>query len=49
EVGGNIIAGTDKEKIVESVSIMINNNKKWTNPFGDGTSGKKIIDILLDR
>jgi UDP-N-acetylglucosamine 2-epimerase (non-hydrolysing) len=46
EVGGNILAGTDTEKIEESVSIMLQNKRSWKNPFGDGTSGKQILDII---
>lgn len=48
EVGGNVLAGTDVEKIKDCVSVMLQNNKKWANPFGDGKSGEKIIDILFE-
>jgi UDP-N-acetylglucosamine 2-epimerase (non-hydrolysing) len=48
QVGGNILAGTDKERIAASVSIMLKNNKSWKNPFGDGSSGKKIVDLLVN-
>jgi len=47
QVGGNLLAGTDKERIAASVSIMLKNNKSWKNPFGDGSSGKKIVDLLV--
>ena len=46
DVGANMIAGTDKEKILKSAKTMINKSARWENPFGDGTSGKKIIEIL---
>ena len=46
DVGSNILAGTNPEKIIESTSIMYDNNKEWDNPFGDGTAGKKIVNIL---
>ena len=46
EVGGNIIAGTNPEKILECVNIMLKREKNWENPFGDGKTGKKIMDIL---
>jgi len=49
DVGSNILAGTTPEKIIESTSIMYDNNKEWDNPFGDGTSGKKIIKILREH
>lgn len=46
DVGANILAGTNPEKIAEFVSIMINKKEVWKNPFGNGTSGKEIVDIL---
>lgn len=49
EVGGNILAGANQDKIFESVSIMLKNDKRWENPFGDGTSGKQIISILEEK
>jgi UDP-N-acetylglucosamine 2-epimerase (non-hydrolysing) len=49
DVGSNIIAGTNPENILKSVSIMLDRKKGWENPFGEGNSGKKIIDILMER
>jgi UDP-N-acetylglucosamine 2-epimerase (non-hydrolysing) len=46
ESGSNILAGTNPEKIVECVSIMYEKNKKWTNPYGPGDAGKKIVTII---
>jgi UDP-N-acetylglucosamine 2-epimerase (non-hydrolysing) len=46
EVGSNIISGTDPEKILEATKIGYAHNKTWTNPFGDGNSSQKIIEIL---
>jgi len=46
DVGANILAGTNPEKIAEFVSIMMNKKEVWKNPFGNGTSGKEIVDIL---
>lgn len=45
-VGANVLAGAYPENIVECASVMFTKKKDWGNPFGDGTSGKKIIDIL---
>lgn len=45
-VGANLIGGTNPETILKCVSQMIQNDKTWINPFGDGTSGKQIVDIL---
>lgn len=46
DVGSNVLAGVDPNKIVECVSLMFNRKKKWENPFGDGTAGEKIVNIL---
>ena len=48
DVGGNVLAGLNPEKILECTKIMLNKEKEWSNPFGDGDSGKKIIDIVND-
>jgi UDP-N-acetylglucosamine 2-epimerase (non-hydrolysing) len=49
DVGSNILAGANPEKIVESVSIMFENQKGWKNPFGDGKTGREILNILEER
>lgn len=58
EVGGNIIAGTDTEKIVKSAGLMLKKKINWhapamagaespgNSPFGKGNSGKLIVEIL---
>lgn len=46
DVGSNVLAGVNPKKIIECVSMMFDNNKEWDNPFGDGTAGKKIVNIL---
>jgi UDP-N-acetylglucosamine 2-epimerase (non-hydrolysing) len=48
EVGSNILAGTNPKKILECVSFMCENNKKWINPFGSGKAGEQIIAILKE-
>ena len=47
EVGCNILAGTNPDKILECTKIMVTTKKGWKNPFGDGNSGKKIVEKLL--
>ncbi len=46
EVGANILAGNNSDKVLESVKLMLNRENNWVNPFGDGRAGKRIIDIL---
>lgn len=45
EVGSNFLAGVNPEKILDGVKEMVV-KRNWENPFGDGRSGKRIIDIL---
>ena len=49
EVGSNMIAGTNPNKIIECVNIMLNKERNWENPFGDGKTGKRIMDILQEK
>jgi UDP-N-acetylglucosamine 2-epimerase (non-hydrolysing) len=45
DAGSNMLAGTDPVKIMDSTRKMLDSDATWKNPFGDGTSGKKIVDI----
>ncbi len=49
DVGANMLAGTDPERILEASKAMVSVERGWVNPFGDGTAGQKIIKILLDK
>ncbi|HTM56964.1 MAG TPA: UDP-N-acetylglucosamine 2-epimerase (non-hydrolyzing) [Candidatus Udaeobacter sp.] len=49
EVGANLLAGADPARIVESARAMRMRPRDWPNPFGDGTSGLQIVDLLLKR
>jgi UDP-N-acetylglucosamine 2-epimerase (non-hydrolysing) len=52
EAGGNILVGTDKEKILESVRNILKDEdlyqsmKEAPNPYGDGRTSEKIVDII---
>ncbi len=46
EVGANILAGASPERILECSKLMLSRENNWPNPFGDGTAGKKIVNIL---
>ncbi len=48
-VGGNIIAGIQPEKIKASVTKLLDKEVSWSNPFGDGTTGKKCIEIITGK
>ena len=46
EVGANILAGASADKILECAKLMLSRENKWTNPFGDGKAGERIIKII---
>jgi UDP-N-acetylglucosamine 2-epimerase (non-hydrolysing) len=46
DVGSNMLASTDPEKIVRFASEMLKKERNWENPFGDGKSAKRIIEII---
>jgi UDP-N-acetylglucosamine 2-epimerase (non-hydrolysing) len=49
EVGANRLAGADPAHIVEAARAMAGRARDWSNPFGDGRSGLRIVDRLLGR
>jgi len=46
DVGANVLAGTDTEIILISIS-QISKDATWSNPFGDGRSAEKILDSII--
>lgn len=46
EVGSNILAGTNPQKILISTKKILNRERDWRNPFGKGKSAELIINIL---
>lgn len=46
KTGMNILAGTDPERIVRAALKVLKKQKRWSNPFGDGKAGEKIINHL---
>lgn len=45
EVGANVLAGTDAEKIVQAAGAMMDASRTWKNPFGDGKAGERILKV----
>ena len=45
-VGANMLAGTDPERIQVAVWAMLNRKASWSNPFGDGRSASRIMDLV---
>jgi len=48
-VGANILAGTAPSDIVKQTEYMLSMKKEWANPFGNGTAGQQIVDILVNQ
>lgn len=46
-VGSNMLVGSEPQKIVRGVTLMISTKKKWKHPFGNVGTGKRIIDSCL--
>ncbi len=46
EVGSNVLAGTDPEMMIECAHRMLEKEKDWINPFGDGKAAQKIVNAL---
>jgi UDP-N-acetylglucosamine 2-epimerase (non-hydrolysing) len=46
EVGSNVLAGIESDKIAESARRMIVVDKGWKNPFGEGKAAEKIGRVV---
>ncbi len=47
KAGKNIIVGVERKNVMNGLSEMLSRNLSEENPFGDGTTGKRIVDILI--
>ena len=49
------LIGTDENLILDEVSRLIDDSEQYrlmskaSNPYGDGTASKKIVDIIFDN
>ena len=48
-VGSNILVGTEPARIVKGVKSMLKKTRDWENPFGDGKTGERIIEITYEK
>jgi len=48
-VGANVLAGADPDAIVAAARAMSVKPRTWENPFGDGRSGERIVELLVGR
>jgi len=49
DVGSNLLAGTNAEKILAAAERMIDIPRTWSNPFGDGDASHRIIDVCKKK
>ena len=49
EVGSNMLAGTDPDRILEAAMLMVKRQKGWVNPFGDGKTAERIVEVLMEK
>lgn len=47
DAGANVLAGADPGRIAEAAQTMSRRARDWENPFGDGRSGLRIVDLLI--
>jgi len=43
------LAGTDPLEIVKKTEQMLNVERDWAKPFGDGRAGERITRILREK
>ena len=46
DVGANRLAGVAPDDIIASANHMLSTTPNWTNPFGDGRTSERILDIV---
>lgn len=46
-VGANLLAGIEPKRVLSCVREMLGKNGRWPNPFGDGKSGGRIVELIV--
>ena len=46
EIGANVLAGTDPDRIRKAVRSQLATKADWPNPYGDGTTSRQIAKIV---
>lgn len=49
DAGSNILSGSQPDSILNSAKLMLQKPLNWHNPFGDGTAGKQMVKILMEK
>ena len=45
-VGSNMLVGTSPDQILKGVIVMLNQQRYWENPYGDGTASVSIVNRI---
>jgi len=45
--GKNMVVGVESENVLKGVEMMLARDLSHENPFGDGKTGERIVDILV--
>ncbi len=48
EIGANVLAGTDPARVRRAVHRQLDAPRTWANPYGDGTTGLRIAEIVKE-
>ncbi len=48
EIGSNVLAGTDPARVRAAVRRQLEAKRGWSNPYGDGTTSRRIAGIVAD-
>ena len=46
EVGANMLTGTEPERMASCARSMMDRDRDWENPFGDGKAGERIRRVM---
>ncbi|PWB50016.1 MAG: UDP-N-acetylglucosamine 2-epimerase (non-hydrolyzing) [Candidatus Methanoperedenaceae archaeon] len=46
DAGSNLLSGIEPGKIIECAHRMLDGNKGWVNPFGDGKAAERIVKLI---
>ncbi len=46
DIGSNVLAGTDPDRILAAVRSQLARPRTWESPYGDGTTAKRIAAIV---
>ncbi len=49
EIGSNVLAGTDPARVRSAVRRQLDAPREWHNPYGDGTTSRKIAGIVGEQ